>query len=186
MGIDAISGISSYNTAAISAVSMENGGLSEETIKKLKALGIDPTKVKSEQEAKVLIAKAEGKNNSSQNLQVQKRGSQVDMLQLQMDIKDLGKKIGVDVLSIKNLDDVSKKLEIGVQEYVKAASAQGHVNAISSKNLLNETKLKHKPEDIQIKFKDIKSRIDEVKAEKNEMYAGQDMMSMLNRMSLGL
>ena len=187
MGIDAISGISSYNTSAVSAVSMKNGGLSEETIKKLKALGIDPTKVKSESEAQALIAKAQNGQKSQSIAQINiPQESTVDVYKLKTDIKDLSKKVGVDVSSSKTFEEAVNKLEVGVNEYTKATSGQANA-AISTKKIQNnDVHVKPKKEDIQIEFKDIKHRVDEAKNAKNAMFAGQDMMSVLNRMSLGI
>ena len=104
MSVNAISGVNSYSAMAISAISSCTSGLKPETIKKLKALGIDPSTVKTESEAQSRIAQAEKQKQNTQSVQPQQSSSNVDMKQLQDDIKTLGDKLGIDTTTIKDLD----------------------------------------------------------------------------------
>lgn len=188
MSVNAISGVNSYSAMAISAISSSTSGLKPETIKKLKALGIDPSTVKTEAEAQSRIAQAEKQKQTqnTQSVQPQQSSSNVDMKQLQDDIKALGDKLGIDTTTIKDLDKVSDTLKAGVDEFVKGASAQTNVADKASVKLNNGTEVKEDPRKIQSDYQDIKDRIDEVKNAKNSMFAGQDMLAMMNKYALGI
>ena len=186
MSVNAISGVNSYSAMAISAISSCTSGLKPETIKKLKALGIDPSTVKTEAEAQSRIAQAEKQKQNTQSVQPQQSSSNVDMKQLQDDIKTLGDKLGIDTTTIKDLDKVSDTLKAGVDEFVKGASAQTNVSDKANVKLNNGTEVKEDPRKIQSDYQDIKDRIDQVKNAKNSMFAGQDMLAMMNKYALGI
>lgn len=201
MGIDAISGVNGNMTSAISAIHFGGSQLSEELIKKLKELGIDPTTVKSESEARALIAKAEHNQQTQQAAQPQQTqqpqvaSPKVDMRQLNEDIKALGDKLGIDVTTIKDKDEVIDKLDMAVKEYTTAAAAQSNTNATAEIDKTQAQKgvkistgaeIVDRPENVQAEFKDIKDRVDELKQAKASMFAGQDMLAMMNRMALGI
>ncbi len=165
---------------------MKNGVLTEKNIKKLKALGIDPSKIKSEAEAQEVITKAQ---NAQANASIQvnsQQQSSVDVGKLRKDMIDLGKKIGVDVSSEKHINNIFDKLKNGVEEYTKAESTQANAN-IAVKNTKNDdVQIKAKKNEVKEKFANIKIRFDQFKTQENSMFAGQNMMAMLNRMSLGI
>ena len=72
MDINAISSVNMYQTTAVQSVgAVQMGGLSKETIRKLKELGIDPNTVKTEAEAQALIAQAQKAKNSNNGQRVQ-------------------------------------------------------------------------------------------------------------------
>ena len=71
MGMDGISNINASMMYAVSAVHFGCNNLSEELIKKLKELGIDPKNVKSDAEARALIAQAEKQQNQGQPTRTQ-------------------------------------------------------------------------------------------------------------------
>lgn len=188
MSVNSISGISSYSYTAVSAISSSTSGLKPETIKKLKELGIDPNSVKTEAEAQTRITQAEKqkKAQQSQSVQPQQSSSNVDMKQLHDDIKSLGDKLGINVDTISDLDKVADTLKVGVDEFVKGASAQTNVSDKAVVKLGNGTEVKENPQKIQGDYQDIKDRIDEVKNAKNSMFAGQDMLAMMNKYALGI
>lgn len=197
MGIEAISGVSSNMTSAVSAVHLGGSQLSEELIKKLKALGIDPSSVKSAEEAKTLIAQAEKQQAPKQTAQTQQEpqiaSPNVDMKTLNEDIKTLGDKLGIDVTTIKDLKTVVDSLDVAVKEYVTAAAAQTNKTATAQADNVQKgikistgAEIVDKLENIQADFKDIKDRVDKVEQSKTSMFAGQDMLAMLNRMALGI
>ncbi len=195
MGLDSISNVSANMVYAVNAVHLGAHQLSEELIKKLKALGIDPTTVKSETEARALIAQAEKRQNTAQVQSFEPKAptSEVDRKKLHDDIKNFGDKVGIDVKLIKTLKDIVDRFDAVVKEYTVAASAQANKN-MSVGNNKNEYAIKistgaeisEKPEILQADFKSIKERVDKIEQEKNNMFAGQDMLAMMNRMKLGI
>ncbi len=188
MAIESISGVNSYSHMAVGAVSFSKSGLKTETIRKLKALGIDPASVKTEAEAQNRIAEAERQKKVEQNLSVQphQSASSIDMKQLHDDIKSLGDKLGINVQTINDLDKIADTLKLGVDEFVKGASAQTNISDKATVKLGNGTEVKEDPKKIQSDYQDIKERIDEAKTAKNSMFAGQDMLAMMNKYALGI
>jgi hypothetical protein len=191
MGIDAISGVSGNMTYAVNAVSMSNCSyLSDELIKKLKELGIDPTTVSSEEEARTLIAQAEQSKNNQQaqqsaSAQPQIQSPNVDMTELNNDIKALGDKVGVNVEQLKDPDELLNALEVAVKEYTKSASAQSNVSDMAVK-ANSSFGVQENSDKIQKDFDSIKERLEKIENSKNSMFAGQDMLAMMNRMALGI
>ena len=196
MGIEAISSVNANMTSAVSAVHFGGSQLSDELIKKLKELGIDPSTVKSEAEARALIAQAEKQRaQKSSTLQVQPQVSSpnVDMKHLNDDIKAFGDKFGIDVKTIKGLKEIVDRFDAVVKEYTTAASAQANKNAAAQVDNVQKgikvstgAEIVDKPENVVADFKSIKDRVDEVEQAKTAMFAGQDMIAMLNRMKLGI
>ena len=115
------------------------------------------------------------------------------MKKLDDDIKKMGEKLGIDVKIIKNPNDIVDKFDAAIKEFTAAASAQSNKNAMASVD--NNTKgvkistgaeIVDKPEVVQADFKSIKDRVEELENTKNAMFAGQDMLAMMNRMALGI
>lgn len=197
MGIEAILSVNANMTTAVSRVHSVGGGLSEETIKKLLALGIDPSSVKSEAQAQTLIAQAEKAKEPKKVEQTQSpqqaQNSIVDKNQLFLDIKEMGKLLGIDTTVIKDLKDVVDKFDVAVKEFVNSASAQANKavnpqfnNVQKSVRISTGVDVVAKPEQVQADFKSIKDRVEKLENEKKSMYSGQDMLGMLNRMALGI
>ena len=202
MGMDGISNISANMMYAVSAVHFGHNNLSEELIKKLKQLGIDPSTVKSEAEARALIAQAEKQQSTNQPARTQQAQVQpqfsspnVDLKKLDDDIKKMGEKLGIDVKIIKNPNDIVDKFDAAIKEFTVAASAQSNKNTMAPVENNNNAKgvkistgaeIVDKPETIQADFKYIKDRVEELEKSKNAMFAGQDMLAMMNRMALGI
>lgn len=189
MGIDAISSVNGNMYSAISGImSICNGNLPEDIIKKLKELGIDPTTVKSVSEAKTLIAQAEKNKQPQQTSQVQTQqqsSPNIDMKQLNDDIKALGDKLGINVDVISDRKELMDKLEQGVNEFIKGASAQANMSDITVK-ISTGKDVKGNAQQMQADFNSIKDRVDELEKAKNSMFAGQDMLAQMNRLALGI
>ena len=187
MGMDSVSKISAQMVYAVNAVHMSGAGLSEETIKKLRELGIDPTTVKSEAEARTLIAQVEKskKAHNVANAQPQIQSANVDIKQLNDDIKKLGDKLGIDVKSIKDNDVLLNTLEAGVKEFVNGASVQANKSDATVK-LKNGTEARGNSYQMEVDFNSIKDRIEELENAKKARFAGQDMLAAMNRMALGI
>ncbi len=198
MGIDPISNVNANMIYAVNAVRFGANHLSEELIKKLKALGIDPSTVKSEEEAKSLIAQAEQKQPSQntqslQQAQPQISSPNVDIKQLNDDIKTLGDKLGIDVKAIRELTDVVDRFDVTIKEFIQASSAQTNKTATAQADKAQKgvkistgAEIVDKPDSIKAEFYAIKERVDKVENSKKSMYAGQDMLAIMNKMSLGL
>lgn len=197
MGIDGISSVNANRGSAVSAFHFCENRLSEELIRKLIKLGIDPSKVQTNAEAQKLIAQAEKEQNTqnvpAQICQPQDKSSSVDMKKLNDDIKAMGDKFGIDVKNIGTLKDIVNRFDIAVKEFIAAASAQTNKNdTVQVNNVQKGVKIStgaeivDKPEAVQAEFKDIKDRVDKLEQEKSAMFAGQDMLAMMNRMALGI
>lgn len=202
MGMDGISSVNANMMYAVNAVHFGHNNLSEELIKKLKQLGIDPKTVKSEEEAKALIAQAEKQQNQAQPTRTQQAQAQpqiaspnVDLKKLNDDIKKMGDKLGIDVTTIKDPNEIVDKFDVAIKEFTVAASAQSNKNNMAPVENNNNAKgvkistgaeIVDKPEVVQADFKSIKDRVEELEKAKNAMFAGQDMLAMMNRMALGI
>lgn len=193
MKIDSISNISSNMVYAVNAVHLDMPQLSEELIRKLKELGIDPKTVKTEAEARALIAQAEKQQNINY-VQPQGFNPNVDMKELHDDIKKFGDKFGVDVKTINSLKDIVDRFDVIVKEF-KDASVQNKKIAVDIPVTDKDEKavrmstgvlVVDKPDTIDVEFKSIKERVEKVEQAKNAMYAGQDMLAMMNRIQLGI
>lgn len=188
--VNSISGIGSNFTTAIPAISFGCNQLSEELIRKLKALGIDPTKVSSAAQARELIAQKEKELKAQQNAPIQgeqqRPSSTVDMQQLKDDIGDLGKKIGINPDSIKDLSKIVDAYQVGVDNYVAAAKQTFGAQGVNNTQKTTNIDIKEKPENIKEAFVSIKDRVNTVKNEKKAAFQGQDMLALLNKLQLGL
>lgn len=189
MGIDAISSVNGNMTSAVSGImSIGSGRLSDDIVKRLKELGIDPTTVKSVSEARTLIAQAERTKQNKQTSQVQtpqQSSPNIDMKKLNDDIKALGDKLGINVDVISDRKELMDKLEQGVKEFVKGASAQSNMSDITVK-ISTGKDVKGNAQQMQADFNSIKDRVDELEKSKNSMFAGQDMLAQMNRLALGI
>ena len=188
--VNSISGIGSKFTTAVPAISFGCNQLSEDLIRRLKELGIDPTKVSSASEARNLIAQKERELKVQQHLQVQgeqqKPSSTVDMRQLKDDIGDLGKKLGINPDSIKDLSKIVDAFQVGVDNYVAAAKKSQGVQGIDNAQKASNVDIKEKPENIKEAFVSIRDRVNTVENEKRAAFQGQDMLALLNKLQLGL
>ena len=97
---ESIDTISMSKTASKFSINNQDK-ISEETKKKLEALGIDPSTVKTETEAQQKIKEAE---SAQANAQVQ--GVQINspMGEIVQDAKDLAEKIGLSILRTLNME----------------------------------------------------------------------------------
>ncbi len=188
--VSSISGISANITTAVPAVSFGCNQLSEDLIRRLKELGIDPTKVTSAAQARTLIAQKEKELKAQQGQQIQgeqqKPSSTVDMRQLKDDIGDLGKKIGINPDSIKDLSKIVDAFQVGVSNYVAAAKESTGLQGVNNARKASNIEIKEKPENIQAAFVSIRDRVNTVENEKKAAFQGQDMLAMLNKLQLGL
>ncbi len=178
-----------YSISAVSSIS-SGAHLDEATIRKLKALGIDPSKVQSKQQAETLIKQAEEQQKAqaaSSNQQVSQIGSYDAQMQsvrekgakLTLDIKDLAGKVGVTLSPTDSMKVSLEKIEAKIKEITSNKNA-------SKTDLSSTQKVNATPEELHFKLQELKTRCQELESANSSMYVGQDMMAMLNRMSLGI
>lgn len=186
MSVNAISSVNMYQTTAVQSVSAVHvGGLSEDTIRKLKELGIDPNTVKTESEAQALIAQAQKAKKGNSQTKVQGQ-TDTQMQAVKEKANDLGKKMEdlADKLGITLSKTDSAKVSIEKLDVaVKAVAEPNSTNRISA---VTDKKIDEKPENLKADLQDIKTKYEDVERAKNTAFAGQDMMAMLNKMALGI
>ena len=170
MGINPTSLINSYFGAG-------NSTLSEETRRRLIALGIDPSTVNSEAQAQIIIQnvlrakKMEAENISSQPENVQPRCCAGEM-ELMKKAKELAQKMGLQLTNNLTLDEI-----------LKAIAAQ-----IS--NVLNSDSTDKAKRDLYEEYNQELAAIDEsyavVKNNENAIILSMNMNANINKMILGL
>lgn len=115
---DAISSISS-SSAASSNVSTA-AKLSEDTKKKLEALGLDPAKYTSEAAAQAAIASAQ-QAQQAQQPQGQPQGGNTSMETIETNVKALAAKMGVNVGNNDKIDDIFDNISAKISELKASA-----------------------------------------------------------------
>lgn len=141
--------------------------LSESTIAKLKALGINPEEVSSETEAKKIIAEENSKKKveKADNSNETKSTSQEEKLYER--IKNLADKIGINVNQNENINSIFSRIEAKFNE-IKENSYNSNYNILKSEF-----------EMIQQQFKDITTG-------ESSILSAMDMISQNNRSTLGI
>ena len=165
MGINPTSLINSYFGAG-------NSTLSEETRRRLIALGIDPSTVNSEAQAQIIIQNVlRAENISSQPENVQPRCCAGEM-ELMKKAKELAQKMGLQLTNNLTLDEI-----------LKAIAAQ-----IS--NVLNSDSTDKAKRDLYEEYNQELAAIDEsyavVKNNENAIILSMNMNANINKMILGL
>lgn len=186
MEVNAISSVNMYQTSAVHSVNaVQMGTLSEETIRKLKELGIDPNTVKNEAEAQALIAQAQKakQNNNGEKVQgktdIQIQSMKKKSEDLGKKMEDLAEKLGI---TLSKTDSAKVSIE-KLEQSVKAVAEPNQMNKVGA---ITDKKIDEKPENLKADLQDIKITYDDVERAKNTAFAGQDMMAMLNKMALGI
>lgn len=141
--------------------------LSESTISKLKALGINPEEVSSETEAKKIIAEEEAKKKAEKTDNSNETKSTSQEEKLYERIKNLAQKIGINVNQNENINSIFSRIEAKFNE-IKDTSYNSNFNVLKSEF-----------EMIQQQFKDITSG-------ESSILSAMDMISQNNRYTLGI
>ena len=152
--------------ASNASTSTKGANLSEETIGKLLSLGIDIESVSSETEAKKLIEEAEKEKKSSNDEESDKKDTTAEE-NLYNDIKNLARKIGINVNKSENIEDIFDKISQKLDEF-EENSYNSNLNVFQSE-------------------------LDILKRQFKNMYSGEssilsamDMISKSNRAALGI
>lgn len=147
--------------------------LNEETKRKLKALGIDPSTVTSESQAKILIANAEQKQKSVNN--TQKTDSKTicsSESEILSKAKQLAQKLGVNISSEKSVDEILA----GLYEKVSTMISSEEPQSQDPKDLQN----------IQAEIDALRNEYSSVKQSQNSIYTMLNMTANINKYMLGL
>lgn len=155
--------VSSLNTNSSSINKKEE--LSEATKKKLKALNIDVSSVTSETEAKRIIAEEEAKKSEKTDTKQAEAGSQEEKLYNR--IKNLARKIGIDVSKNENIESIFTKID----EKLKALE--------ENNNNSNINVLRSELEILENEFKNMTSG-------ESSILSAMDLLSKTNRADLGI
>ncbi len=139
--------------------------LSDSTKKKLKALNIDVSSVTSETEAKRIIAEEEAKKSEKTDLKEAEAGSQEEKLYNR--IKNLARKIGIDVSKNENIETIFTKID----EKLKALE--------ENNNNSNINVLRSELEILENEFKNMTSG-------ESSILSAMDLLSKSNRAGLGI
>lgn len=155
--------VSSLNTNSSSINKKEE--LSEATKKKLKALNIDVSSVTSETEAKRIIAEEEAKKSEKTDTKQAEAGSQEEKLYNR--IKNLARKIGIDVSKNENIETIFTKID----EKLKALE--------ENNNNSNINVLRSELEILENEFKNMTTG-------ESSLLSAMDLLSKTNRADLGI
>lgn len=155
--------VSSLNTNSSSINKKEE--LSEATKKKLKALNIDVSSVTSETEAKRIIAEEEAKKSEKTDTKQAEAGSQEEKLYNR--IKNLARKIGIDVSKNENIESIFTKID----EKLKALE--------ENNNNSNINVLRSELEILENEFKNMTTG-------ESSLLSAMDLLSKTNRADLGI
>lgn len=155
--------VSSLNSNSSSINKKEE--LSDATKKKLKALNIDISGVSSETEAKRIIAEEEAKKSKKTDSKETETGSQEEKLYNR--IKNLARKIGIDVSKNENIETIFTKID----EKLKALE--------ENNNNSNINVLRSELEILENEFKNMTSG-------ESSILSAMDLLSKTNRAGLGI
>ncbi len=150
-----------------SKIASKGANLSEETIGKLLSLGIDIESVSSEAEAKRIIEEEEQKSKPTKTTDEEEKSSQSEAETLYNDIKNLARKLGIDVSKSENIEDILDKISSKL-ESLQDNSYNSNLNVFQSE-------------------------LDMLKRQFKNLYAGEssilsamDLLSQNNRAVLGI
>lgn len=164
-----MSSINSISHIPLFTVTSGNGqGLSETTIMRLLALGIDPETVEAETQAQVLIAQAEAAKNSSEQQQKQEHGGNLSEHNLMSEIKTLAQTVGVSVNDHESTDSALNKISIKIDEMAK-----DHFH-------------KDKVQDYKAQLENLTQRVAKKDKAENNIFNTMNMVSISNKLILGL
>lgn len=144
--------------------------LSEETIRKLRRLGIEPSTVTSEAQAQALITKLEQKleqvhkTANSSNAQ-QATSSEAEMI---AKAKALAAQVGVSVLSSESLSDIFSKISKKLESITKGGDSLKEVKGYKSE------------------LSSLEDEYSTIQQSQNSMYSAMNYTANMNKYILGL
>lgn len=136
--VDAISSLIIGKTSSYS----KKSGLSQETIRKLSALGIDISSVSSESDAKKIIEEEEAKKSSDTDNESENKQNTSDEEALLNDIKNLARKLGISINQNDKIDNIFDEISSNIDE-MKNNSYNSNLNVFISEFDLLKTQFKN-------------------------------------------
>lgn len=164
-----ISGVtSSANNSFFGCVS--GSRLSEETIRKLRQLGIEPSTVTSEAQAQALITKLEQKleqvhKTANSNNAQQATSSEAEMI---AKAKALAAQVGVSVSSSESLSDIFSKISKKLESITKGGDSLKEVKGYKSE------------------LSSLEDEYSTIQQSQNSMYSAMNYTANMNKYILGL
>ncbi len=164
-----ISGVtSSANNSFFGCVS--GSRLSEETIRKLRRLGIEPSTVTSEAQAQALITKLEQKleqvhKTANSNNAQQATSSEAEMI---AKAKALAAQVGVSVSSSESLSDIFSKISKKLESITKGGDSLKEVKGYKSE------------------LSSLEDEYSTIQQSQNSMYSAMNYTANMNKYILGL
>lgn len=159
-----VNAISSASTGSASGSSASATQLSQDTINKLKALGLDPTKYTSELQAKQAIEEAQEKQAP------QKPNSKDSFSTLKTEAQDLASQMGVIVGNSDKISDIMDKISTQIDELQSSAGT-------------DETKLSQ-VNDYNTQYTALSSELSQLQASQN--MTGAMALANYNKAAFGL
>lgn len=119
MSIDAVSSVSSSSSTSSSSSSSSSSALSQETIDKLKALGLDPSQYSSEAEAQQAITDAQQKQDAQKS-----GGSGSSSLStIKTEVEELASSMGISVGNSDKISDIMQNISDKISELQSSAGS---------------------------------------------------------------
>lgn len=167
MSINSITAFGSYQAAS-------GCQLSEETKQKLKALGIDPTTVTSEAQAKLLIANAmQQKQAVNKTENTDSKTVNCSESEILSKAKALAAKVGVNVSANATIEDILTSISSKISTMASVTNRD------------NSSKCKE-AQQLQSELYSLQSEYGSVKQTQNSMYTMLNMTANMNKYMLGL
>lgn len=159
-----IDSINSVNSASASSSSSSTSKLSEETKKKLQALGLDPTKYTSEAQAQTAITEAQNKQASN------KPAAPSNFQTIKNEVQDLASKMGIIPGANDKINDIMANISDKITELQATAGTDSAKLAQVS--------------DYNSQYTTISNELAQMEAAKN--MTGASAMANYNKAALGL
>jgi hypothetical protein len=161
MSINSISSICGYSSASY---------LSEETKRKLLALGIDPSTVTSETQAKKLIEKAQSNSSVKETTKAENKTVCSSESEILTKAKILAQKIGIKLSKNMSIDEILQSISDKITEMLNSEDKGTQETAKGYQQELSQISEEYTP----------------VKQNQNSMYAMLTQSANINKYMLGL
>jgi hypothetical protein len=161
MSINSVNSICGYSTTSY---------LSEETKRKLLALGIDPSTVTSEAQAKKLIEKAQSNSSIKETTKTENKTVCTSESEILTKAKNLAQKMGIKLSKNMTIDEILQSISDKISQMLNAEDKETQEIAKSYKQELSQISEEYTP----------------VKQNQNSMYAMLTQSANINKFLLGL
>lgn len=142
--------------------------LSEETIRKLRRLGIEPSTVTSEAQAQALITKLEQKLEQVHKTANSNNAQQATSSEAEMIAKALAAQVGVSVSSSESLSDIFSKVSKKLESITKGGDSLKEVKGYKSE------------------LSSLEDEYSTIQQSQNSMYSAMNYTANMNKYILGL